>query len=105
MKTVSEFLLNYAGVIIIVELAIMIAITITFQIKSVRAARELNGTMNYITEKIKRYFQTILLEEDESEKVSVPASKQETDMRLSLEKKKKKQEEAIIDAVLQEIFP
>ncbi|MCI6784170.1 MAG: hypothetical protein MR594_11220 [Lachnospiraceae bacterium] len=59
--------------------------------------------LQMIQEKVEDYLNVILTEDSGKEEPLV--SRQEEQMRDSIEKKRKQQEEAVFNAVLKEIFP
>ncbi len=58
-----------------------------------------------IQKKVQSYLEVVMEDAREEIQEPDPVSRQEQQMRESLEKKQQQQEEAIFDAVLKEIFP
>lgn len=93
-----QSLVLLAGTILLMIL--MIAVFVMMHIQ-----RKTNRMIHGIQKKVQSYLEVVMEDAREEGQETDPVSKQEQQMRESLEKKQQQQEEAIFDAVLKEIFP
>lgn len=90
------FLLS--GMILLVVVGIAVLVMIHMQ-------RKTNRMIRGIQKKVQSYLDVVLEEAQEEPDGADPVCGQELQMRESIEKKKRQQEEAVFNAVLKEIFP
>ena len=99
MGAFVNFVYEYANYIILAGMLIQMIIILQILVKVNRTGRRLQ----VIQDKVEDYLNVILTEDGTKEEPLV--SRQEEQMRDSIEKKRKQQEEAVFNAVLKEIFP
>lgn len=104
MSTVLEILTRYglAGVIILLLVQMILIIT------AIGMIRRLKKHVEMIQKKVQDYLAVVMEEEAETEPEDLEErviSGQERQMKESLAKRQKVQQEEIFNAVLQEIFP
>lgn len=87
-----------AGLVLLVILAIAVLVMMHIQ-------RKTNRMILGIQKKVQSYLEVVMEDAREEASEADPVSRQEQQMRESLEKKQQQQEEAIFEAVLKEIFP
>lgn len=104
MKQIWEFLLQYQYAI----LGILFIIQMIMMVLAVWMIKKLSRHVDSIHRKVEDYLQVVLSEEDNEGEQPVAqhmVSEQEKQMMNAILAKKKQQEEAVFNAVLQEIFP
>lgn len=99
MGAFVNFVYEYANYIILAGMLLQMIIILQVLVKVNRTDRRLQ----MIQGKVEDYLNAILTEDSGKEEPLV--SRQEEQMRDSIEKKRKQQEEAVFNAVLKEIFP
>ena len=99
MGAFVNFMYEYANYIILAGMLLQMIIILQILVKVNRTGRRLQ----VIQDKVEDYLNVILTEDGTKEEPLV--SRQEEQMRDSIEKKRKQQEEAVFNAVLKEIFP
>ncbi|HCJ75280.1 MAG TPA: hypothetical protein DHV88_02415 [Roseburia sp.] len=99
MGAFVNFVYEYANYIILAGMLLQMIIILQILVKVNRTGRRLQ----VIQDKVEDYLNVILTEDGTKEEPLV--SRQEEQMRDSIEKKRKQQEEAVFNAVLKEIFP
>ncbi len=104
MNQILELVVQYrfAG------MAILFGIQMIMLIIAIHMVRKLSRYIASIHEKVQEYLQVVLADnekEDEQPVAQHLVSEQEKQMMNSIMEKKKQQEEAVFNAVLQEIFP
>lgn len=87
-----------SGMILLVVAVIAVLVMIHMQ-------RKTNRMIRGIQKKVQSYLDVVLEEAQEEPDGGDPVCRQELQMRESIEKKKRQQEEAVFNAVLKEIFP
>lgn len=93
------------GILLLVQMIMMIVIVVKIS--------KMHGYISEITQRVETYLDVVLQEADGESAGEVTQcnfltdkmSVQEEQMRQTIERKQKKQQEAIFEAVLQEIFP
>ena len=99
MGAFMNFVHEYADYIILAGMLLQMIIILRILIKVNQTGCRLQRIQN----KVEDYLNVILTEDIQKEEPFV--SGQEEQMRDSIEKKRKQQEEAVFNAVLKEIFP
>ena len=99
MGAFVNFVYEYANYIILAGMLLQMIIILQILVKVNRTGRRLQ----VIQDKVEDYLNVILTEDGTKEEPLV--SRQEEQMRDSIEKKRNQQEEAVFNAVLKEIFP
>lgn len=104
MKQVFELMQQYEYV----GMAILLLVQMIMMVVMIKMVKKLQRYMESITGKVQSYLNIVLAEDEEDNADKQPenmVSVQEQQMRETLDKKKKQQEEAVFNAILQEIFP
>ncbi|MBR1391564.1 MAG: hypothetical protein IJ567_09040 [Lachnospiraceae bacterium] len=101
MQYVTDFMQTYGTILLLGALAALNIIGVCIGV----AVHRFNRRMDTIQKKIEHYLCVVLAEEEPEMPESEPVSVQEQQMREVIRQKRLQQEEAVFDAVLQEIFP
>lgn len=109
MEKIMNFLQNYNEILTEAALILMSLIVLIFLARILRQIKRLNRSLGSITENIQAYFDVILQEEPQkTEETNVcqepvrSAGAEEENEQMELERRK--QEEEVFNAVLQEYF-
>ncbi|MGN0342194.1 MAG: hypothetical protein ACI4DO_05310 [Roseburia sp.] len=102
MEYVETLLQTYDMIVFVAGMAVLMLILFVGCI----GIFAVNRRIKRLQRGLENYLQVILAEDEQTEEEEErPASTQEQQMRQSIQKKRMEQQEAVLDAVLQEIFP
>ncbi|MDE7063280.1 MAG: hypothetical protein K2O73_08570 [Lachnospiraceae bacterium] len=104
MEGLLTVLEAYQGILLLAGTVLLMILVISVFIM-MHVQRKTNRMILGIQKKVQSYLEVVMEDAREEIQEPDPVSRQEQQMRESLEKKQQQQEEAIFDAVLKEIFP
>ena len=112
-----EEILTQAMSYIQLIIAALLLLGVVLQLIHIGQTRKINKKLNYAGMKLQQYLNVVFTEEEEEEQkedkpvqavqaevIQSRKSRQEEDMRVSLEHKKQQKDGELMDTVLQEIF-
>lgn len=104
MEKLMTLLQEYQEMIMLAGL-VLLTVTVIVMLAVLHMQRRTNRMIRGIQKKVQAYLDVVMEDAQEETGDAEPVSGQELQMRESIEKKKRQQEEAVFNAVLKEIFP
>lgn len=104
MEKLLTVLQDYQEVIVLAGM-ILLLVAMIAMLMIIHMQRRTNRMICAIQKKVQAYLDVVMEEAQEETADADPVCRQERQMRESIEKKKRQQEEAVFNAVLEEIFP
>lgn len=104
MEKLMTLLQEYQEMIMLAGL-VLLTVTVIVMLAVLHMQRRTNRMIRGIQKKVQAYLDVVMEDAQEETADAEPVSGQELQMRESIEKKKRQQEEAVFNAVLKEIFP